>query len=186
LIGGVSKGRYVNCRRIFTGFRSSFMRRCVAALLLLLAWSVGARAEDRSSQRAVLAGVKAFTVETEFAAGGSFAQALDIAYLKGQAEAQLAQAGLPLADRAADQNAPFLSLKFEGRCSVTFGCYGRLDLHMNWLPAVSESLFDARVRSVWLDTSTVYSYPAGLTKDTEGVLRGLLIAFIADYRAANP
>jgi hypothetical protein len=40
---------------------------------------------------------------------------------------------------------------------------------MNWLPASTGSLIDARVRRVWLDGSTIYSYPQGLTKDAEEV-----------------
>lgn len=155
-------------------------------LCALLAWPAVLAAENRASHRAALAGVKAFTVETEFSAGSTFAQYLDVARLRSQAETQLTQAGLPLADRGADPNAPFLSIKLEGSCSITFGCYGLVDLRMNWFPVTSEPSLESRVRTVWLDSRTVASYPAGLTEDVGEALHQMLDAFVADYRAANP
>jgi len=162
------------------------MARRLGPLCILLVWPAALAAEDRSSQRAALAGVKAFTIETEFAAGSTFAQYVDVVRLRSQAETEVTQAGLPLADRGADANAPFLSIKLEGSCSITFGCYGLVDLRMNWLPMTSEPSIESQVRTVWLDSRTVTSYPAGLTEDVGEALHQMLDAFVADYRAANP
>lgn len=160
----------------------------LVALPLLLSQLLlaGGATADRSMQRAALAGIAPFTVETEFAPTTGFGQAVDAMRLRADVESALRQGGVPIADRERQPNAPFLALRFEGACTP-FGCNGVVALRLNWLADSSEPLAGAlKARTFLFDSRPVYSYREGLTNDVDAVLKPMVDAFVADYHAANP
>jgi hypothetical protein len=142
--------------------------------------TAGVDADTRTSQREMLAGLRAITLEMDASEPACVPPEVDVGQLRETGSALLRELGVPLANRAVQPNAPFVSLVLQSHCTQPWGrrAVTGVELHINWLTEVPNSPGTMRFTDVWLDSKF-------LETSLDHTVRELLRNFAIDYHAAN-